>query len=131
MWTSVDHASIKQIWRSCSHERNGYRFPDYSNGTCFGTQRVSPFFHDLDLGLVGLLGLLGSLLLVEQLLNPIPSSKHVSKNLWKRSIYHVPFQRWDPYCLQMNVHGLNSFQQRISPFPHDLDLELVGSIGNF
>ena len=22
------------------------------------------------------------------------------------SFFHVPFQRWDPYCLQMNVLGL-------------------------
>ena len=83
------------------------------------------------------------------------------------SFFHVPFQRWDPYCLQMNVFGLHSFQQRsrssiwrteffvkrinidllrtgrfssilhsacvkwVSPFSHDLDLELVGTIGNF
>ena len=41
-----------------------YRFPE--NGTCFlSKQRVSPFYHDLDLGLVGLVG---NLLLVEQLL---------------------------------------------------------------
>ena len=30
-----------------------YRFPEHSNGTCFLSQRVSPFYHDLDLGLVG------------------------------------------------------------------------------
>ena len=47
-------------------------------------QRVSPFNHDLDLGLVGLVGnflLVEQLLLlvVEQLLNPIPSSNHVSR----------------------------------------------------
>ena len=32
------------------------------------------------------------------------------------SFFHVPVQRWDPYCLQMNVLGLHSFQQRVSPF---------------
>ena len=37
-------------------------------------QRVSPFFSDLDL-----VGLVGRLLLVEQLLNPILSSNHVSR----------------------------------------------------
>ena len=31
------------------------------------------------------------------------------------SFFHVPLQRWDPYCLQMNVLGLHSFQQRVSP----------------
>ena len=51
-------------WSSCCHERNVYRFPE--NGTCFlSKQRVSPFYHDLELGLVGLVG---NLLLVEQLL---------------------------------------------------------------
>ena len=30
------------------------------------------------------------------------------------SFFHVLFQRWDPYCLQMNVLGLQSF--RVSPF---------------
>ena len=49
---------------SCSHERNVFRFPE--NGTPpLSTQRVFPFYHDLDLGLVGLVG---NFLLVEQLL---------------------------------------------------------------
>ena len=47
----------------------------------FGTrfvskQRGSPFCRDLDLSFVGLVG---NLLLVEQLLNPIPTTNHVSK----------------------------------------------------
>ena len=58
-----------------------FRFPE--NGALFlSKQRVSPFYHDL--GLVGLVGnflLVEQLLLlvVEQLLNPIPSSNHVSR----------------------------------------------------
>ena len=35
-------------WYSCSHERNVYRFPVHSNGTFVLSQRVSPFYHDLD-----------------------------------------------------------------------------------
>ena len=31
------------------------------------------------------------------------------------SFFHITFQRWDPYCLRMNVLGLHSFQQRNSP----------------
>ena len=60
------------------HERN-------MDETLFlSKQRVSPFYHDLDLGLVGLIGnflLVEQLLLlvVEQLLNPIPSPSHVSR----------------------------------------------------
>ena len=60
-----------------------FRFPE--NGALFlSKQRVSPFYHDLDLGLVGLVEnflLVEQLLLlvVEQLLNPIPSSNDVSK----------------------------------------------------
>ena len=47
-------------------------------------QRVSPFYHVLNLGLVGLVGnflLVEQLLLlvVEQLLGPIPSSNHASR----------------------------------------------------
>ena len=65
------------------HERNVFRFPE--NGALFlSKQRVSPFYHDLDLDLVGLIGnfLLVEqlpLLVVEQLLNPILSSNHVSR----------------------------------------------------
>ena len=55
------------------------------NRLIVSTQRVSPFYRDLDLGLVGLVGnlllveQLLSCLVVEQLLNPIPSSNHVSR----------------------------------------------------
>ena len=49
-----------------------------------GNQRVSPFYHDLGLDLVGLIGIFWIVeqllhLVVEQLLNPILSSNHVSK----------------------------------------------------
>ena len=66
-------------WCSFNHERNVYRFPEHSNGTRFLSQRVSPFYRDLDLGLVGSVG---CLLLVEQLLNPIRSSSHVSRKIF-------------------------------------------------
>ena len=62
-------------WYSRSHERNVYRFLEHSNGTFVLSQRVSPFYK-LDWGLVGLVG---SLLFVEQLLNPIPLSNHVTR----------------------------------------------------
>ena len=58
-------------------------------------QRVAPFYHDLDVGLVGLVGnflLVEQLLLlvVEQLLNPIPSSNHVSrKSLEEAVVTHI------------------------------------------
>ena len=60
-------------------------------------ERVSPFYHDLDLGLVGLVGnflLVEQLLLlvVEQLLNPIPSSNQVSrKSLEEAEVTHILF----------------------------------------
>ena len=49
-----------------------------------GKKRVSPFYHDLGLDLVGLIGnfwIVAQLLhlVVEQLLNPILSSSHVSR----------------------------------------------------
>ena len=49
-----------------------------------GKQRVSPFYHDLGLDLVGLIGnfwIVEQLLplVVQQLLNPILSSSHVSR----------------------------------------------------
>ena len=62
-------------WYSRSQERNAYRFPEHSNETFVLSQRVSPFYK-LDYGLVGLVG---NLLLVEQLLDPIQSSNHFSK----------------------------------------------------
>ena len=49
------HLHLK--WRSCSHERNVYRFLEHSNGTFVLSQRVSAFYHDLDLGLVKLVQL--------------------------------------------------------------------------
>ena len=78
---------------SWSHERNVYRFPE--SGTCFlSKQRVSTFYHDY-LGLVGLVGNLLPvaqliLLVVEQLLNPIPLSNHVSrKSLEEVEVTHI------------------------------------------
>ena len=68
--------------------------------TCFdltGTrERVSPFYHDLGLDLVGLIGnfwIVEQLLhlVVEQLLNPILSSSHVSrKSLEEDEVTHIP-----------------------------------------
>ena len=60
-------------------------------------QRVSPFYRDLDLDLVGLIGnflLVEQLLLlvVEQLLNPILSSSHVPrKSLEEAEVTHIIF----------------------------------------
>ena len=66
------------------HEKNVFRFP--LNGALLfkGKQRVSPFCHDLGLDLVGLIGNFSIVeqplpLVVEQLLNPILSSSHVSR----------------------------------------------------
>ena len=61
-----------------------FRFPENGALLFEGKQRVSPFYHDLGLDLVGLVGTLCLveqllLLVVEQLLNPILSSNHVSK----------------------------------------------------
>ena len=58
-------------------------------------QRVLPFYRDLNLGLVGFIGnflLVEQLLLlvVEQLLNPIPSSNHVPrKSLEEAEVTHI------------------------------------------
>ena len=58
-------------------------------------QRISPFYHDLGLDLVGLIGKFGILvqllpLLVEHLLNPILSSSHVSrKSLEEDEVTHI------------------------------------------
>ena len=60
-----------------------------------GKQRVYPFYHDLGLDLVGLIGhfwIVEELLLlvVEQLLNPILSSSHVSrKSLEEAEVTHI------------------------------------------
>ena len=75
-----------------------YRFRE--NGTLPASkQRVSPFYHDLDFSLVGLVGnffLVEQLflLVVEQLLNPIPSSNHVSrKSLEEAEVTHILFSK--------------------------------------
>ena len=74
-----------------------FRFPE--NGALFlKKQRVSPFYHDLDLDLVGLIGnflLVEQLLLlvVEQFLNPILSSSHVSRKfLEEDEVTHTLFR---------------------------------------
>ena len=60
-----------------------------------GKQRVSPFYHDLGLDLVGLIGNFWIVehllpLVVEQLLTPILSSSHVSrKSLEEDEVTHV------------------------------------------
>ena len=79
-------------WYSCSHERKVYRFPEHSNGTFVLSQRVFPFYHDL---VSGLIGLVGSFLLVEQRLNPIPSSNHVSRKPSEAfEVIHILFRKW-------------------------------------
>ena len=64
------------------HEKNVFRFPENGMLLFDGKQRVSPFYRDLGLDLVGLIGnfwIVEQLLplVVEQLLNPILSSSHV------------------------------------------------------
>ena len=80
--------------RSCSHERNVHRFPDYSNGTCFQQQRVSHFNHDLDLGLAFCL----SSNFWTQLLHPIM----FHGNHWRRSMGRIYFFVYDFYSFHPN-----------------------------
>ena len=102
-WLSNHNSSL----RSCSHERNLYRFLSTRTGRVFCHDRVSPFCHDLDLGLVGLVG---CLLVVEQLLNPFLSSNHVSKkSLEAVEVMHV---QWFEYNFS-NFHP-NNFRDAIS-----------------
>ena len=70
------------------HEKNVFRSlgngMHFARDLCHGKQRVSPFYHDLGLDLVGLVGNFSIveqllLLIVEQLLNRILSSSHVSR----------------------------------------------------
>ena len=66
-----------------------------------GKQRVSPFYHDLGLDLVGLIGnfqIVEQLvpLVVEQLLNPILSSSHVSRrSLEEDEVTHILSRIYD------------------------------------
>ena len=78
-------------WYSRKRKRNVYRFPEHSNGTFVLSQLVSPFFK-VDLGLVGLVE---CLLFVEQLLNPIPSSKYFSRKFSETvEVTHILFRFW-------------------------------------
>ena len=64
----------------------------WTNRLVVQSQRASPFYHDLDSGLVGLVG---CLLLVEQLLNPIPSSNHSSRKSSEAvEVIHILFRIW-------------------------------------
>ena len=67
--------NVQTNWYSRSQVRNVYRFPEHSNGTFVLSQQVALLWQ-LDWGLVGLVG---SLLLVQQLLGPLPSSNHFSR----------------------------------------------------
>ena len=77
------------------HEKNVFRFPENGALLFEDKQRVFPFYHDLGLDLVDLIGnfLIVEqflLLVVEQLLNPILSSSHVSrKSLEEAEVTHV------------------------------------------
>ena len=64
------NVAIETLWSPCPP-----RWTLWTNRLVVQSQRVSPFYHDLDWGFAGLVGWL---LLVEQLLNPILSSNHVS-----------------------------------------------------
>ena len=72
---------------------NVFRCPENGALLFDGKQRVSPFYHDLDLvGLIGNFLLVEQLLLlvVEQLLNPILSSNDVSrKSLVEAEVTHM------------------------------------------
>ena len=78
-------------------EKNVFRFPENAVLLFEGEQRVSPFYHDLGLDLVGLIGnfwIVAQLvhLVAEQLLNPILSSSHVSrKSLEEDEVTHILF----------------------------------------
>ena len=89
-------------------------------------QRVSPFFHEVFYLQRRMFRFHDKNVLENYLVHFVCSFQQRDS-----SFFHVPFQRWDPYCLQMNVLGLHSFQQWVSLFSHDLDFRLVGSIGNF
>ena len=57
---------------------------------CHGRQQVAPFYHDLGLDLVGSIGNFQTVAqlvhpVVEQLLNPILSSSHVSRRSWEEA----------------------------------------------
>ena len=80
------------------HEKNVFRSPEKGMLFFEGKQRVSPFYHDLGLDLVGLIGnfwIVEQLLplVVEQLLNPIPSSNHVlRKSSEAVEVIHILFR---------------------------------------
>ena len=79
-------------------EKNVFRFPENGMLLLFlfeSKQWVSPFYHDLGLDLVGLIGnfwIVAQLLprVVEQLLDPVHSSNHVSrKHLEEDEVTHI------------------------------------------
>ena len=88
-----------QRWSLCFHERNVFGRL-LARDWCHGKQRVSPFYHDLGLDLVGLIGnfwIVAQLLhpVVEQLLNRILSSNHVSrKSLEEAKVTHILSRIW-------------------------------------
>ena len=82
------------------------RSPLFSHdSSCHDQQRVSPYFHEV-------------------FYLPRWTSRFHEQNVFENylahflclfqqrvsSFFHVLVQRWDPYCLQMNVLGLHSFQ---------------------
>ena len=97
------------------HEKNVFRYLE--NGILFfeGKQHVSPFYLDLGLDLVGLIGNFWVVeqllpLVVEQLLNPILSSGHVSRKSLGEGT------RWRKYFLVFNSSSFhpNNFRDTIS-----------------
>ena len=77
------------------HEKNLFRSTENGMLLFEGKQRVSPFYHDLGLDLVGLIGNIWIVeqllpLVVEQFLNPILSSSHVSRKSLEDEVTHVP-----------------------------------------
>ena len=93
-------------WYSFSHERNVYRFPEHSNWTFVLSQRVSPFFHDLDLVWLGwLVDLCLSSNFWTQFLHPIM----YQGNLWRRSRWFINFFVYD-----FSIFHPNNFRDTIS-----------------
>ena len=86
--------SLKRV-SQLLHEKNVFRFPENGALLFEGKQRVSKFYHDLGLDLVGLIGnflIVEQLLLlvVEKLLNLFFSSSHVSrKSLEEDEVTHI------------------------------------------
>ena len=95
-----------QVFGSQCSPRSALIARDLARDLHHGKQRVSPFYHDLGLDLVGLIGnfkIVAQLLplVVEQLLNPILSSSHVSrKSLEEDEVTDTPSRICSPVSIR-------------------------------